>query len=614
MKLRYIFMSLLAGAALLSSCGDNLEIARPAGIDVPQSYVTMESGIITASTEITVDGSWTASTSDSWLSVSPASGEAGTYTLNINATDSDTRVGYVTVTCGKASQRITVNQIGLVVPGSKDTPYTATEAYNIIKSGKIPVSEVYVKGIITNILELSVEWGNATFFISDDGSEDSPQFELYRVKYLEGAPFTSEDQIGLGWKVVAKGVIKDYKGTPEMDQGGSLVSVEKGEPFDDGSISITEVLALADNETFTTKNAFVSAITTKGFVATDSEGAAIYVYNNGVPAVTVGDKVSFGGTRSTSNGIPQVTKPTGIKVGGSGNKITYPEAKDITATFDTYTATTPEFVTFEGVLSAGTYTNVTVEGATVKGSLVNPVDALGTLSDLNGKKVVVKGYYNGNNTSGSNTYLNVIATSVKAAAGEGGGEETTKLTTLAAIAAAITSTDRTNPSPYEAKLATPAVVSYVNGSNVFMQDATGGLLLYKAETGLKPGDTVGGEFSGTGYLYSALPEITSFEGATIGTGTAPAPKVLTIADLKKDYNKYVSTLVKLEGVTINGEADGTKKVNVEIAQGSETISLRTQTASIKLTKGTTGDVIIIPTVFNETQQVGLWEQGHFTAK
>ena len=191
MKLRYLFMSLLAGAALLSSCSDTLEIARPEGIDVPQSYVTMPSGVTTASTKITVDGSWTASSADSWLSVSPASGAAGTYTLNINAADSDTRVGYVTVTCGKASQRITVNQVGLVVPGSKDTPYTATEAYNIIKSGKIPVSEVYVKGIITNILELSVEWGNATFFISDDGSEDSPQFEIYRVKALRSLLRTS---------------------------------------------------------------------------------------------------------------------------------------------------------------------------------------------------------------------------------------------------------------------------------------------------------------------------------------------------------------------------------------------------------------------------------------
>jgi len=256
---------------------------------------------------------------------------------------------------------------------------------------------------------------------------------------------------------------------------------------------------------------------------------------------------------------------------------------------------------------------VAVEGAKVKGSLVNPVDALGTLSDLNGKKVVVKGYYNGNNTSGDNTYLNVIATSVKAAAG-GGGEETTKCTTLAEIVSKITSTDRTDPSPYEAKLATPAVVSYVNGSNVFMQDATGGLLLYKSGTELKAGDTVGGEFSGTGYLYNALPEITSFEGATIGTGTAPAPKVVTIAELKANFNKYISTLVKVEGVTINADAAGTGKTNVEIAQGGETITLRTQVNSIKLTKGNTGDVIVIPTIYNTTMQLGLWEQDNFIAK
>ena len=89
---------------------------------------------------------------------------------------------------------------------------------------------------------------------------------------------------------------------------------------------------------------------------------------------------------------------------------------------------------------------------------------------------------------------------------------------------------------------------------------------------------------------------------------------MTIAELKANFNKYISTLVKVEGVTINADAAGTGKTNVEIAQGGETMTLRTQVNAIKLTKGSTGDVIVIPTIFNTTMQLGLWEQDNFIAK
>ena len=184
---------------------------------------------------------------------------------------------------------------------------------------------------------------------------------------------------------------------------------------------------------------------------------------------------------------------------------------------------------------------------------------------------------------------------------------------VAEISAKITSSDRNNPSSYEASLSTPAVVSYVNGSNVFLQDATGGIVLYKSGTGLIPGNTVGGSFSGTGYKYNALPEITGIEGATIGQGPAPDPEVVTIATLLADFDSYLSKLVKIEGVTIVGSTDGTKKASVTITQGNDQMILYTQVASIKLQNGAKGDVIVIPTIFNTTKEAGLWEQDNFIA-
>ena len=59
-------------------------------------------------------------------------------------------------------------------------------------------------GIISSVKEVSPQYGNATYYISDDGKTDN-QFYIFRGKYLEGADFTSADQIKVGDKVVVKG-------------------------------------------------------------------------------------------------------------------------------------------------------------------------------------------------------------------------------------------------------------------------------------------------------------------------------------------------------------------------------------------------------------------------
>lgn len=78
--------------------------------------VAQEGG--TATVDFTATSSWTAKVSDesrtsSWCSVSPTSGGAGTYTLNISTTPNDTydeRHATVTLTCGTTSKSFTVSQ------------------------------------------------------------------------------------------------------------------------------------------------------------------------------------------------------------------------------------------------------------------------------------------------------------------------------------------------------------------------------------------------------------------------------------------------------------------------------------------------------------------------
>jgi hypothetical protein len=141
--------------------------------------------------------------------------------------------------------------------GTQTDPYNVAAALNLITpmaDGQL-TDEIYVKGIISKIQEVSVQNGNATYFISDDGSEDN-QLEVYRGKYLNGADFTSASQIKVGDVVIVKGKCKNFKGnTPEFDFGNVLYSLngqtEGGDtPGQDGNITKTvdgSVITITDN-------------------------------------------------------------------------------------------------------------------------------------------------------------------------------------------------------------------------------------------------------------------------------------------------------------------------------------------------------------------------------
>lgn len=113
--------------------------------------------------------------------------------------------------------------------GTQADPYNAAAANKAaegLKDGE-EKKDVYVSGIISQIKELSTQFGNASFYISDDGKTEGSQFYVFRALYLNGDKFTAEDQIKVGQKVVVKGSLVNFKGnTPELAQGGQVVSVE----------------------------------------------------------------------------------------------------------------------------------------------------------------------------------------------------------------------------------------------------------------------------------------------------------------------------------------------------------------------------------------------------
>ncbi len=109
--------------------------------------------------------------------------------------------------------------------GTEASPYNAAKALELAKAldenGKI--ENVYVKGKVISVQELSTQFGNATYTIGD--SEGGVTFSIYRGKGLNGEKFTSEDQLQVGAEVVVLGTLVNYMGnTPQMTSGSQLVS------------------------------------------------------------------------------------------------------------------------------------------------------------------------------------------------------------------------------------------------------------------------------------------------------------------------------------------------------------------------------------------------------
>ena len=108
--------------------------------------------------------------------------------------------------------------------GTQASPYTVAKALavtNALEPKGETADKVYVKGIISEITDVNTgEYGNATYFISDDGSKTG-QLQVFRGYYLEGEKFTAANQIAVGDEVIVYGKLKNYQNsdnslTPEV--------------------------------------------------------------------------------------------------------------------------------------------------------------------------------------------------------------------------------------------------------------------------------------------------------------------------------------------------------------------------------------------------------------
>ena len=102
-----------------------------------------------------------------------------------------------------------------------------------------------------------------------------------------------------------------------------------------------------------------------------------------------------------------------------------------------------------------------------------------------------------------------------------------------------------------------ALVTLVNGNDMFIQDATAGIDIYKLGLDFEEGDLVSGTAKVTWVLYKGMPEITAVDGSFEKTGTQEV--VPTVIDIE-DITNYNCMLVTVEDVEIENNYIGSVQV------------------------------------------------------
>ncbi len=117
--------------------------------------------------------------------------------------------------------------------GTLADPYNTTAILKLttaLAAGAESPEQYYFKGKIVSIgEEFGTQYGNATFYISDDGTSTN-QFYVYQALYLGNKKYSSGTNIKVGDEVVICGKTTNFKGnTPETVKGSAYVYSINGE-------------------------------------------------------------------------------------------------------------------------------------------------------------------------------------------------------------------------------------------------------------------------------------------------------------------------------------------------------------------------------------------------
>ena len=227
----------------------------------------------------------------------------------------------------------------------------------------------------------------------------------------QGAPW-ADQQFVAGATGTITGYAALYKGAAQVSPRNTkdiadFMSGTTPEPDPD----VTPIGEITTEGTYKTEGTVV-ARGKMAYIIADNTGAMMVYHKDNERSV--GEKISISGevTLYNAQSTPQFSASAEVEVLSTGNNWTYNPAKKDGAAMDALLSGTPVCteIEFEGNLAiSGNYVNVTIPGASTAIGSVKYIDN-STISQLNGKDVVVKGYFVG---TSSGKYVNVLPYSVE---------------------------------------------------------------------------------------------------------------------------------------------------------------------------------------------------------
>ncbi len=227
-------------------------------IESPEANVGIEGGNVEVKVSYKGNGAFCSIADDakSWVNYEgaryiageEAAADTAVFRFNVLPNTAEGRKAEITFSSysGATSTEIayTIKQAAYALPHgqSAEDPFTVAEA--IAKCQQIGATsdgEIYfAKGRISSIKEVSTSYGNATFNISDDGT-DANALTCFRSLFLDNQKFTDENAIAVGDVVVVCGKLvnytKDDTTTPEFSGNVYIVSLKKGDaPAEAGTL------------------------------------------------------------------------------------------------------------------------------------------------------------------------------------------------------------------------------------------------------------------------------------------------------------------------------------------------------------------------------------------
>ncbi len=361
-----------------------------------------------------------------WIAVTPKEGKAAEngvdVTVSVLENTAANRTAAIEFYTGTATATLTVNQEGpdgdgggsevIGKPegnGTKESPYNVSAALTLIANGTYSAdAEVYVKGQISEITEISTGYGNATYNIVDKEYADNALI-VYRGYYLGGEKFTAEDQIKAGDEVVVLGKLTLFYEKAEVSTGSQIVSINGKEAEEEPEVEVKDAtvadiaVAVASGITdgyYRVKNGQVMAVASADKLVMDDGTGCIYVYKQ-KHGLSVGDVATFVGKGYKYYTTLEFEKPEIEKTGSA--ECVYPDADVWGAEqIDTYYAmelATVKYATVSGTLvKSGSYYNLQTDGT----SSVDFISLYSTSIDFSqyeGKALQVTGYVYSLNSS-----------------------------------------------------------------------------------------------------------------------------------------------------------------------------------------------------------------------